>query len=138
MDILFHIDQKSSIPIYVQIMDQIKHHIATGVLKPGQQLPTIRELAVELTINLHTVAHAYAELEREGFLTIQRGRGTFISDVDHQEQLGDLRESKLQALVESLVAEAMSLGYGVEELQQAMVKHVEQWQKEAKKTAARG
>lgn len=129
MELLFQIDQKSSIPIYVQIMDQIKHHIATGVLKPGQQLPTIRELAVELTINLHTVAHAYAELEREGFLTIQRGRGTFISDTDHQEQLGDLRESKLQTLVESLVAEAVSLGYGVEELRQAMDKHVKQWQK---------
>lgn len=129
MDILFQIDQKSSIPIYVQIMDQIKHHIATGVLKPGQQLPTIRELAVELTINLHTVAHAYAELEREGFLTIQRGRGTFISDTDHQEQLGDLRERTLQTLVESLFVEAMSLGYEAEELRQALESHFEQWQR---------
>lgn len=127
MDISFQIDQKSGIPIYIQIMDQVKHLIATGALLPGQQLPTIRELAVNLTINLHTVAHAYAELEREGLLTIQRGRGTFITDGHHQDQLEDLRAQKLQALVENLFVEVLSLGYEPDEIEQALVAQIEQW-----------
>ncbi len=127
MDISFQIDQKSGIPIYIQIMDQIKHLIATGALQPGQQLPTIRELAVNLTINLHTVAHAYAELEREGFLTIQRGRGTFISDGHHEDELERLRVQKLQALVENMFVEVLSLGYEPDEVEQALVAQIEQW-----------
>jgi GntR family transcriptional regulator len=131
----FQVDLKSGIPIYIQIMDQIKHLIATGVLQPGQQLPTIRELAVELTINLHTVAHAYAELEREGFLTIQRGRGTFISDGHTDQELGDLRAEKLQALVESMFAEVVNLGYDADEVEQVMAAQIKQWRKTAEQPA---
>ena len=127
MDFSFQVDQKSGIPIYIQIMDQIKHLIATGALQPGQQLPTIRELAVNLTINLHTVAHAYAELEREGFLTIQRGRGTFITDGHSEQQLEELREEKLQTLVESLFVEALSLGYDPDQLEQALTVQIKHW-----------
>jgi GntR family transcriptional regulator len=126
-DISFQIDQKSGIPIYVQVMDQIKHLIATGVLLPGHQLPTIRELAVDLTINLHTVAHAYAELEREGFLTIQRGRGTFIANGYHEQTLGELREQKLQTLIEAMFAEALNLGYVPDEVSQALAAQIERW-----------
>jgi GntR family transcriptional regulator len=135
VEISFQIDQKSGIPIYIQIMDQIKHLIATGALQPGQQLPTIRELAVDLTINLHTVAHAYAELEREGFLTIQRGRGTFISDGHTDQELGDLRAEKLQALVESMFAEVVNLGYDADEVEQVMAAQIKQWRKTAEQPA---
>jgi GntR family transcriptional regulator len=131
----FQVDLKSGIPIYIQIMDQIKHLIATGVLQRGQQLPTIRELAVELTINLHTVAHAYAELEREGFLTIQRGRGTFISDGHTDQELGDLRAEKLQALVESMFAEVVNLGYDADEVEQVMAAQIKQWRRTAEQPA---
>jgi GntR family transcriptional regulator len=131
----FQVDLKSGIPIYIQLMDQIKHLIATGVLQPGQQLPTIRELAVELTINLHTVAHAYAELEREGFLTIQRGRGTFISDGHTDQELGDLRAEKLQALVESMFAEVVNLGYEADEVEQVMAAQIKQWRRTAEQPA---
>jgi GntR family transcriptional regulator len=123
----FQIDQKSGIPIYIQIMDQIKHLIASGALQSGQQLPTIRELAVDLTINLHTVAHAYAELEREGFLTIQRGRGTFITNGHTGQELEDLRVQKLQALVENMFAEVLHLGYEADEVEQALTAQIEQW-----------
>ena len=112
-------------------MDRIKHLIATGVLQPGQQLPTIRELAVELTINLHTVAHAYAELEREGFLTIQRGRGTFITDGHTDQELGDMREQKLQALVENMFAEVLNLGYEADEVEQVLAAQIELWRSTA-------
>lgn len=135
MDISFQIDQKSGIPIYIQIMDQVKHLIATGALLPGQQLPTIRELAVDLTINLHTVAHAYAELEREGFLTIQRGRGTFITDGHHEDELERLREQKLQALVENLFVEVLSLGYEPDEIEEALAAQIEQWRGTVRQSA---
>lgn len=127
MDISFQIDQKSGVPIYIQIMDRIKHLIATGVLRAGLQLPTIRQLAVNLKINLHTVAHAYAELERDGFLTIQRGRGTFIAHGYSEQELSDLRMQNLQTLVESMFAEALNLGHEVDEIEWALVAHVEQW-----------
>lgn len=127
MDISFQIDQKSGIPIYIQIMDQIKHLLASGALQPGQQLPTIRELAVNLTINLHTVAHAYAELEREGFLTIQRGRGTFISDGHREDELEKLRVQRLQTLVENLFVEVLHLGYEPDEVEQALVAQIKRW-----------
>ena len=127
MSISFQIYQKSGIPIYVQIMDRIKHLIATGMLQPGRQLPTIRELAVNLKINLHTVAHAYAELEREGFLTVQRGRGTFIADGYSKRELSDVRMQNLRALVESMFAEALNLGYEAGEIEQALAAHVARW-----------
>jgi GntR family transcriptional regulator len=134
MDISFPIDQKSGVPIYVQVMDQIKHLIATGALQPGHQLPTIRELAVGLTINLHTVAHAYAELERDGFLTIQRGRGTFITNGFHEQTLGELREQKLQVLIEAMFAETLNLGYEPDEVQQALETQIDQWRRTTQQT----
>lgn len=129
MELSFPIDHKSGVPIYVQIMNHIKHLIATGVLAPGQQLPTIRQLAVDITVNLNTVAHAYAELEREGLLTIQRGRGTFIAAPENGPDLTQMRDSKLQALVDSLFAEALGFGYSVEEVQQAVADQVRAWQR---------
>lgn len=127
MDLYFSVDHKSGIPIYVQIMEQIKHLIATGALQSGQQLPTIRELAVDLTINLHTVAHAYSQLEQEGFLTVQRGRGTFITNGHQEEELEDLREQRLRTLVETMFADALNLGYNTEEVAHALGDHLERW-----------
>ena len=135
MDISLQIDQKSGIPIYVQIMDQIKHQIASGALQPGQQLPTIREMAVELTVNLHTVAHAYAELERDGFLTIQRGRGTFICEGGQEEQLADLWEQKLNSLVQNMLADALNLGYEPTEVLQALEALIAERERTLKRTA---
>lgn len=125
----FLVDPKSGVPIYIQIKNHIKHLIATGVLTPGQQLPTIRQLAVDITVNLNTVAHAYAELEREGLLTIQRGRGTFIADPENGPDLTQMRDSKLQTLVDNLFAEALGLGYNVEEVQRAVTDQVRAWQR---------
>jgi GntR family transcriptional regulator len=129
VELKFPINHKSGVPIYIQIMNHVKHLIATGVLTPGQQLPTIRQLAVDITVNLNTVAHAYAELEREGLLTIQRGRGTFIAAPENGPDLTQMRDSKLQTLVDSLFAEALGLGYGVEEVQQAVTDQVRAWQR---------
>jgi GntR family transcriptional regulator len=75
----FKLDIKSGVPFYWQIIDQIQYGIASGQLSPGEQLPTVRDLAVQLEINPNTVRKAYSELEILGFLDTQQGTGTFIA-----------------------------------------------------------
>ena len=70
----------SGVPIYLQLMEQVKHAIETGALRPGEQLPGIRPLAEELVINANTVAKAYRELEHEGVVELRQGAGAFVSD----------------------------------------------------------
>jgi GntR family transcriptional regulator len=78
--ILLKPNPSSGVPIYLQLMEQVKHAIETGALKPGEQLPSIRPLAEELVINPNTVAKAYRELEHEGVLELRQGAGAFVSD----------------------------------------------------------
>ncbi len=75
----FHIE-RSGVPIYVQIRDQIQRAIGNGNLRPGEQLPTMRQLAVDLKVDLNTVRHAYDELERSGVIVILRARGTYVAE----------------------------------------------------------
>ncbi len=77
---LFRPNPSSGVPIYLQLMEQVKHAIETGALRPGEQLPGIRPLAEELVINVNTVAKAYRELEHEGVIEIHHGSGAFVSD----------------------------------------------------------
>ena len=78
----FVVDTNAGIPLYRQIIDQVKYGIASGKLKAGEQLPTVRALSAELKINLNTVTKAYRELEIAGIITTQQGVGTFISKTD--------------------------------------------------------
>jgi GntR family transcriptional regulator len=75
----FHIE-RSGVPIYVQIREQIQRAIGHGSLRPGEQLPTMRQLAVDLKVDLNTVRHAYDELERSGVIVILRARGTYVAE----------------------------------------------------------
>ena len=84
---LFRPNPSSGVPIYLQLMEQVKHGIETGALRPGEQLPGIRPLAEELVINPNTVAKAYRELEHEGVIELRHGAGAFVS--------GQVREKKL-------------------------------------------
>ena len=74
------VNRKSAVPVHVQLMSQLRHLISTGALKPGMQLPTVRQLAGFLRINPNTVSRALADLERDGYVQGQQGRGTFVSD----------------------------------------------------------
>jgi GntR family transcriptional regulator len=76
---LFRTNPSSGVPIYLQLMEQVKHAIETGALRPGEQLPGIRPLAEELVINPNTVARAYRELEHEGIIELRHGAGAFVS-----------------------------------------------------------
>src|ERR1700737_4749124 len=77
--ITFQLNPKSGVPIYRQIQDLIRYGVASGLLSPGEQLPTVRALAVELAVNPNTVIKAYTELERQGIVTTEQGSGTFVA-----------------------------------------------------------
>ena len=100
-----HVDTKSHTPMYQQIIDGIKEQIVRGILKPGERLMTVRELAASLSLNHNTVAKAYQELERDRIIELIRGRGTFVATQsvvpDLSERKLELRESMKRWLVEA-------------------------------------
>src|ERR1700704_1597901 len=111
----FRLDLHSGVPVYRQIIDQVMGGIAAGTLVAGDQLPTVRQVAVDLAINPNTVVRAYRELEIRGVLETQQGTGTFIS---HQKVRRDdaERQRRLSQLVGEFVAKAGSEGFALEEL----------------------
>jgi GntR family transcriptional regulator len=115
----FRLDGHSGVPVYRQLIDQVQGAIATGALKPGDQLPTVRLVAVELAINPNTVSRAYREMEIRGILDTQQGTGTFISD-RQTEPTQEERQRQLSQLVGEFVSRAGAAGLTVDELINAM------------------
>ncbi len=111
----FRLDLHSGVPVYRQIIDQVTGGIAAGALAGGDQLPTVRQLAVDLSINPNTVIRAYRELEIRGVLDTQQGTGTFIGTQKVQRDDAD-RQRRLTQLVGEFVARAGSAGFTLEEL----------------------
>ena len=111
----FKLDPKTGSPFYRQIIDQIKFGIAAGNLKTGEQLPTVRALAVELKVNLNTVAKAYKELEIQNILQTQQGTGTFISDISIQISEEE-KSNKLKEICHEFSSIAFSYGFSVKDL----------------------
>jgi GntR family transcriptional regulator len=111
----FRLDLHSGVPVYRQIIDQVLGGISAGTLEAGDQLPTVRQVAVDLSINPNTVVRAYRELEIRGVLETQQGTGTFIS---HQKVEPDEvdRRRKLGQLVTEFVSRAGASGITIEEL----------------------
>lgn len=116
MKALLAVDAADPMPIYAQLERSIRSAIATGVLRPGDQLPTVRQLAVDLAVNANTVARVYAELERAGVLETRRGVGTFIGATDPAAVRHGDRDQRLRALVDRLLAEAAALGFPAPEV----------------------
>ena len=121
-----HLDQSSPDPLHRQIIDQIRHQIAAGRLKPGDRLPPVRSLAVELGVNVNTAAKAYAELERSGVLSTAPGRGSFVAG-ESLGRLVDFREDRLRDLLGRAVVEALSLGYSLEQIEGAIALQWARW-----------
>ena len=111
----FHLDVYSGVPVYRQIIDQVTGGMASGVLKAGDQLPTVRQLAVDLAINPNTVVRAYGELEIRGVLETQQGTGTFISRQKIKRDEVE-RQRRLNQLVSEFMARAGAMGFTVQEL----------------------
>src|SRR5579875_560802 len=110
----FRLDHHSGVPVYRQIIDQVNGGIAAGALVCGDQLPTVRQLAVDLSINPNTVIRAYRELEIRGVLETQQGTGTFIALV-RPEGREDERERRLSQLVSDFLARVGAEGFTAEE-----------------------
>src|SRR5436309_10693401 len=111
----FRLDLRSGVPVYRQIIDQVLMAIASGALRGGDQLPTVRQLAVDLSINPNTVVRAYRELEIRGILTTQQGTGTFITPA--KVDLNDVeRQRRLSQLVSEFVAHAGGAGFTAQEI----------------------
>ena len=112
----FSVDSTSPTPIYAQLDRSIRAAIATGELEPGAQLPTVRQLAVDLAVNANTVARVYAQLERDGMLETRRGVGTFVRESPSPRATRAHRERELRELIRRFVGDAALLGFTLSEL----------------------
>lgn len=111
----FVLDPKTGIPFYRQIIDQIKYGIASGNLKAGEQLPTVRALAVELKVNLNTITKAYKELEIQNILETQQGSGTFIGKTNISIPAKE-KSKKLESICNEFLTIAFSYGFSTEDI----------------------
>ena len=111
----FKLDPRSGIPFYRQVIDQIRYGIATGNLKVGEQLPTVRALAVQLKVNLNTVSKAYRELEIQSILETQQGTGTFVGPAKIEISY-DERKAKLETICSEFLSIAGTYGFTVQEM----------------------
>jgi len=110
-----NLDLRSGVPVYRQIIDQVRGGVAAGMLAAGDQLPTVRQLAVDLAINPNTVLRAYRELELGGMIETHQGTGTFIANKKIVKNSGE-RERQLTQLTNEFAARAGAAGFTVEEL----------------------
>jgi GntR family transcriptional regulator len=120
------IDPRDSTPIYAQIERGLRAAIATGRLKVGDQLPTVRQLAVDLRINANTVARVYADLERRGVLETRRGVGSFISASPAEARPPDEHQRRLGAFVTRVLADAAAAGFSPQEIVAGLQSHLEE------------
>jgi len=127
------IDFRSGLPIYTQIVNQIQAQVVSGVLEPGDQLPTVRALAEELRVNFNTVARAYRLLDEERIISTQQGRGTYITEIPPPKVSERLRKEMLEALAERYISEAMRLEFSKSEIKQMVSDQLKVWD-EAKKS----
>jgi GntR family transcriptional regulator len=111
----FHLDMHSGVPVYRQIVDQVRGAVAAGSLAAGDQLPTVRQLAVDLEINPNTVVRAYRELEYDGLLETHQGTGTFISGQKLRRPAGE-RQRQLEQIASDTIARAGAAGFNIREL----------------------
>jgi GntR family transcriptional regulator len=121
--VLFRLNQSSGIPLYVQLMEQVKHALETGALRAGDQLPAIRKVAEDLVMNPNTVVRAYRELQHEGIIELRHGSGAYISD----RATGPARVTrKAQTVVQAAVDRLVSLGLTEEEIRRLMENELSQ------------
>ena len=125
----FYLSSTDPTPLYVQLQRAIQFAIATGKLNIGEQLPTVRQMAVDLRINANTVAKVYGELERKGIVETRRGVGTFISARRPEARAARHREEHLRDFADRFIAEAGALGFSLDDL----VDHLGQRRKKEKR-----
>jgi GntR family transcriptional regulator len=115
--VIFRLNQSSGIPLYLQLIEQVKHAVATGALRAGDQLPGIRRLAMELVMNPNTVVRAYRELEHEGVIELKQGSGAFIREPP-ESRAQVMR--KAQAILQPALDRLAALGLSEEEIRRVV------------------
>lgn len=121
------IDFRSGLPIYTQIVNQVQAQVAGGILKPDDQLPTVRALAEELRVNFNTIARAYRILDEARIISTQQGRGTFITEIPLPKVTERLRRESLEALTQRYLSEALRLGFSKSEVRQMVSGQLKAW-----------
>ncbi len=127
---LIEIDFRSHVPIYTQIVDQVKQLVASGTLQPGEQLPTVRQLAADLRVNFNTIARAYRMLDEAGVISTQQGRGTYVLEPGTAAETERLREAALESLIRGFLHEAGGLGYGAQEVEERTQIQLARWREQ--------
>jgi GntR family transcriptional regulator len=128
---MLHIDFRSGLPIYTQIVNQVQAWVAGGILQPGDQLPTVRALAEELRVNFNTVARAYRILDEARIISTQQGRGTYITEIPPPKITERLRKESLDALTQRFISEAMRLEFSKEEISEMVNHQLKAWKESA-------
>ena len=123
----FSLDFRSGVPSYVQIVEQVQTCLANGELKPGDQLPTVRQLASELRINFNTIARAYRMLDEAGLISTQQGRGTYLLDAPSGEALQKLKQESLELQVKRFLRTLAKQGFTAEESYQTIQSLFQSW-----------
>jgi GntR family transcriptional regulator len=125
--LILQIDFRSGLPIYIQIVNQVQAQVAGGILKPGDQLPTVRALAEELRVNFNTVARAYRILDEARIISTQQGRGTYITEIPPAHVTEKLRKESLEALTQRYISEAMRLDFSKAEITEIIKDQLKAW-----------
>jgi GntR family transcriptional regulator len=132
----FSVDPRSGVPMYLQLIEQVRRLVAVGALAAGEQLPTVKQLALDLTVNATTVARAYRDLERDGVIETSPGRGSFVRSngvvADVRRNLADVARTEL----EHAVREGRSLGLEAQELRALFDAVLQRWFPDAQEDRA--
>jgi GntR family transcriptional regulator len=125
--LLFKLDFRSGVPSYVQIVEQVQTFLANGDLKPGDQLPTVRQLASELRVNFNTIARSYRMLDEAGLISTQQGRGTYLLDQPSKEAIQQLKQESLELQVKRFLRSLERQGFNAEEAHQTIQTLFQSW-----------
>lgn len=125
----FEIDEESGIPLWIQLRNRLVYLINSGYYKPGDQLPTVRGLASEISINYNTVNKAYSSLVHDGYITSTRGRGAFVNELDFDED--DDCAMAVEAALDDCIIACRDLGLSLSDVERAMVRRVRQLERGA-------
>ncbi|MFA9397180.1 MAG: GntR family transcriptional regulator [Clostridiaceae bacterium] len=116
---MINIDSRSATPIYKQIVEKVKENILTGLLRPGDKLPSVREMSSRITANPNTVSRAYIELERQKVIETIRGKGTYVS-LDYEPKMEEDKMNRLKKELKNIIIEAYYMGIGKKEIMEFM------------------
>ena len=125
MAAIFTVDPRSGVPIYLQLIEQVKRGVALGTLASGEQLPTVKALALELTVNPNTVARAYRDLERDGVIETSPGRGSFVRN--NGTASSELRTDVAEPAVDNAIRTAKGLGLDSNEVRRLFERALSRW-----------